>query len=298
MNDSSKRARAQPREAVTDKQWGRLTLKVLYFMHHAVRAVTFSTRLTLQMLSEPPPLESSGRTESSWEMPSMPSETSPPRSTRSSRRTPSKPSEAEEPPRNRASSSAEGLGPQCHCKLPSRLFTARIEGPNWMRQFWRCPKERALQCEFFAWSKQLPEEAHHAQEARDNHFRKGKKEFGKNQEAEVKSPQEEDFEKIKKTFQKMCPHKNLTKTGSNFFLKMESCKDCGKVLSREMTTDAKEVEKKKEAQDTKAEKATSSKNYSSKSEAEIRKRYAAMRKKMEESSSEEEVVSRRGGSRR
>jgi hypothetical protein len=176
------------------------------------------------------------------------------------------------------------------------MFTSRVEGPNWMRQFWRCPKDRGVQCEFFAWIKEMPNEASHAQEARDNHF-KNKKKYGQKQSNEAEE-REEEFEKIKKTMQKLCPRKKRNKTGSNHFMKMESCTDCGKVLLREKTQEAHDLDQKKnEASSTngKSEKAASSKM--DKSESEIRRRYEAMRKMME-GSSEEEEVSTRGGNRR
>jgi ferredoxin-like protein FixX len=154
----------------------------------------------------------------------------------------------------------------------------------------------------------MPEEVRHAQEARDNHFQNSKsKKFGKDQhEAEVRNPRTDsaaDFEHIKKTFQKMCGHKKISKTGTNQFVKRETCMECGKVLLEEPTQAARDFEK----QNHKSGKATSSaancttfrdfEKQNHKSESEIRRRYEAMRKMME-ASSEEEEASTRGGNRK
>jgi hypothetical protein len=309
--DRSKRARAQPREEITDKSWGRLTMKVLIFLYQAVNAFTFSRKLLMQVavagLEEPDlsspqrPTNRSAKSSSSsasWEEITEPRRNKPSSKATSSRASTSEAwtENIEEPPPRRnmrkekpPSSSADESAPTCHCKLPSKLFTARTEGPNWMRRFWRCPKSRETQCEFFAWLKEgLPEEVRHAQEARENHF-KAKKTYGRTgaAEATVRPPrvdEEKDLEEIQRTFQKMCKHPKTSKAGSNFFLKIVKCTECGLILQREKTEDTKNIETKQDQ------------NYQDKKKKEnkdeVRKRFAAIRKLVEGSSEEEEPPAR------
>lgn len=40
---------------------------------------------------------------------------------------------------------------KCYCGTCPTLFTCRQDGPNWMRQFYRCSRPRGSQCQYFKW---------------------------------------------------------------------------------------------------------------------------------------------------
>lgn len=48
----------------------------------------------------------------------------------------------------------------CFCGTIPTLFTCRKEGPNWMRQFYRCSRPRNQQCQYFKWIGPAKSEQH------------------------------------------------------------------------------------------------------------------------------------------
>eukprot|EP00435_Cladocopium_sp_Y103_P046298 s788_g13.t1 len=95
--------------------------------------------------------------------------------------------------------------PKCSCNLPCLLWVSKTE-QNPDRLFWRCSQPRTQQCAFFMWLTNQP----------------------------LRPPVPDSTEEyIRKRHQDVCPHKNLTRDGTNGFALKETCKDCGKVLRHE-----------------------------------------------------------------
>lgn len=116
---------------------------------------------------------------------------------------------------------------------PRRVLQALrdpVQGPNFLKLFWRCPRARARQCQFFMWTRDQPiiEDMKMSKETPMGR-KMGPKELA----------------------QLQCKHLETTKAGSNAFRRIERCKECGLLLVDEKTDlahkkdMAKEIEKHK-----------------------------------------------------
>jgi hypothetical protein len=94
--------------------------------------------------------------------------------------------------------------PICSCHLTCRRLICRKEGPNFGREFWRCPRPQTQQCEFFMWLQHQPSWRLLQSEDQAHEYRM--------------------------MAQNPCSHQNISRAGSNFYLEKQTCRDCGKVL--------------------------------------------------------------------
>ena len=107
--------------------------------------------------------------------------------------------------------------PNCYCRKKATLHVSHTQH-NPGRLFWTCPKRRGEQCRYFSWvdgkhqispaAIPLPAEALHL-------------------------TVENQMEELQRQMQNVCPHRNVSRTGSNAFVHKETCKDCKKVLRDE-----------------------------------------------------------------
>ena len=94
----------------------------------------------------------------------------------------------------------------CECGLEPRVYTCRVQGRNYRREFWRCPRP-SRQCDYFVWKRDQP----HWEEP-ENRYEKGNSDpVGK------------------------CSHTRTTRAGSNAYMNQIVCKDCGMTLLKEKT---------------------------------------------------------------
>jgi len=114
---------------------------------------------------------------------------------------------------------------KCLCGLTVTEFVCRKEGPNFMRKFLRCPRERGRQCDFFMWiedqKKDQFEAMHHNQSTQ---HRKPKEIPIPETESSEASSDSETVLKKKNTSQ--CQH-DWTGLGSNGHQVRQTCKKCG-----------------------------------------------------------------------
>ena len=47
---------------------------------------------------------------------------------------------------------------KCHCNMNAVIYRSRKEGPNYHRYFYRCQRDRRLQCTFFMWAKDFKQD--------------------------------------------------------------------------------------------------------------------------------------------
>ena len=86
------------------------------------------------------------------------------------------------------------------CGLETREYVCRTQGPNLNRKFLRCHRPIRSQCEYFVWLRDQP------------HWR---------------SPEDPIREAPMQ-----CRRNRTTRAGSNAFITMVTCRDCGQILQR------------------------------------------------------------------
>ena len=147
-----------------------------------------------------------------------------------------------------------GLGPPrtaknlCYCNLEVETIRTKKLGPNVHRLFVRCPwwRDPGRRCPFFHW---LPDEQQDMWASNTPSFLKSPSKSPSEKPASSHarnkykaSPSESDSSTNRSTAASSattaCLHKNVTYAGSNGWVKMTKCRDCGEVLRREATTAA------------------------------------------------------------
>eukprot|EP00435_Cladocopium_sp_Y103_P075525 s90_g59.t1 len=139
------------------------------------------------------------------------------------------------------------VGPplQCEHHETTKLYICRKQGNNYKRLFWRCPRQRDDQCHTFVWCKIQP----YLDPALQNQMNEIEEMDDATNLSSPRTESQRSAASILEEAQRRCPHKNVTKSGSNPYQKQEKCSMCGKILKIEKTALGlqKEQEKMKKA---------------------------------------------------
>ena len=128
--------------------------------------------------------------------------------------------------------------PYCHHQEEARLCMTHKLGPNYGRAFWRCPRDRGNQCNFFGWTQHQPTWL-----PQDPLMNIGTPSLPATPSMPATSPLPRGTRSSPstpgatstaspRTTMSRCRHKNVTRQGSTGTTIQEKCKDCGKVLKK------------------------------------------------------------------
>lgn len=149
---------------------------------------------------------------------------------------------------HRAASSSQtpGMSPAsrvCFCGLKPNLLVCRMEGPNFMRKFYRCPKpsQHQTQCDYFAWTENTKAEEYeklYYQDATMDKPQKSKPTKKKSKSvsaADSSTSSGDDLDLAQSPAssspktpprQARCQHE-WSRRGSTAYVKMKTCNLCG-----------------------------------------------------------------------
>ena len=99
--------------------------------------------------------------------------------------------------------------PECDCGEKCRIHVSKTS-QDWDRLFWRCPNNREKQCPFFLWLDRQP-----AWPPRQG------------------SSSADRPDGYPPQHQRDCPHLRISRAGTNHFMEMETCRDCGRIVKDE-----------------------------------------------------------------
>ena len=125
-----------------------------------------------------------------------------------------------------------GRPPYCHHQEEARLWMTRKLGPNYGRAFWRCPRARGDQCNFFGWTQHQPTWL-----PQDSLMNPGTTSMPatpplpRGTRSSPSTPGATSTASPRTTTSK-CRHKNVTRQGSTGTTIQEKCKDCSKILKK------------------------------------------------------------------
>lgn len=116
--------------------------------------------------------------------------------------------------------------PQRRCQLPSAILITRKEGPNYLRQFWRCANwNKPTGCAFFMWLEKQPYWAPTKNQASEE----SPTSAGTDWEVESQIPMVAAVDPV-------CTHVRTCRRGSNAFVTQITCLDCGHLVSKKQNT--------------------------------------------------------------
>ncbi|CAK9009669.1 unnamed protein product [Durusdinium trenchii] len=133
-----------------------------------------------------------------------------------------------------------GPPPKCGHGRLCRLFLSRTAKNN-RRLFWRCPMDRQGQCSTFQWCNRQPlrPDLDHLEEPSPQPMRRG-------------APSSSTTPQVP-PLPRRCPHRNISRAGTNAFKIMEKCLDCNRTLVDEPTPLGMEkAQKRREQKDQKS----------------------------------------------
>lgn len=128
-----------------------------------------------------------------------------------------------------------GPPPKCGHGRLCRLFLSRTAKNN-RRLFWRCPMDRQGQCSTFQWCNRQPlrPDLDHLEEPSPQPMRRG-------------APSSSTTPQVP-PLPRRCPHRNISRAGTNAFKIMEKCLDCNRTLVDEPTPLGMEKAQKRQEQ--------------------------------------------------
>jgi hypothetical protein len=130
-----------------------------------------------------------------------------------------------------------GPPPLCQHQEEALLFISKTE-QNYQKIFWRCPRPRGRQCQFFMWTEQQPLVEQEYKEFQHHRAQ---------QRARLESsPSSSPKMTLKEKYQSQCHHLATTRQGTNPWKIVEKCLNCDKVLVNERTEAGKKLDKEKE----------------------------------------------------
>lgn len=106
-----------------------------------------------------------------------------------------------------------GPFPKCDHSQRCKIHVTRRQGDNFLKLFWRCPRNRHQQCPFFMWTRVQP--------LVDRYLIPRRPVMASASSGQAPNTR--------------CQHIRIVRTGSNAFVEIQKCAECGKVLSREPT---------------------------------------------------------------
>ena len=136
-----------------------------------------------------------------------------------------------------------GPPPLCQHGQYSKVFLTRKQGPNFGRLFWRCAHSRQEQCRYFAWAEHQPTWSPVEMPAlpkkggtgsmTSQKTRTGSTRGSSSKGSVVPSPSTPQPNTPPTTPGGTCRHLRTTRTGTNGYVDVERCVDCGYLVKKE-----------------------------------------------------------------